>query len=95
MLLQPIVIFVFTIMFSFICGYRGNEWAWRKGNHTNTETFLKVQQTWNRAGIFSLIMCIIILILLIVIIVSCLSYLSNFSQTLGIHNQLGIRNQLV
>ncbi|MFV0412645.1 MAG: hypothetical protein ACK5L3_05135 [Oscillospiraceae bacterium] len=39
-----------NIVWPFICGIKGNEWAWEAGNYTDVATFRAVQDTWNRAG---------------------------------------------
>jgi len=72
---------VFNIVWIFVCGFKGNEWAWQKGNYEDVETFLAVQQTWNRAGIVSIILSIIAIIiflfLLPVLVYVSTSYLYN------------------
>ncbi|MBM7436381.1 hypothetical protein JOD28_001738 [Leuconostoc rapi] len=35
----------------FVCGFKGNEWAWQDGDYKDIETFKAVQATWNRAGL--------------------------------------------
>lgn len=39
-----------NIVWPFICGVKGNEWAWEAGKYTDIATFRAVQDTWNRAG---------------------------------------------
>ncbi|AYY79826.1 MULTISPECIES: hypothetical protein [Proteus] len=55
-----------NLIWIFICGIKGNEWAWKKGDYDSVETFMKVQETWNRAGfiyfIISIIMAVIFFI---------------------------------
>lgn len=58
-----------NIIWVFICGAKGNEWAWKKGNYTDVETFLKVQKTWNKAGITSFILAILGIILYFILII--------------------------
>ena len=52
---------IFNIVWIFVCGTKGNEWAWKKENYKDTDTFLAVQKTWNRAGIFQFVITIIAL----------------------------------
>ncbi|WP_461240429.1 ribonuclease G [Paucilactobacillus sp. N302-9] len=49
---------VFNIVWIFVCGFKGNEWAWENGNYRDVETFKAVQATWNRAGLFQFIIAI-------------------------------------
>jgi hypothetical protein len=35
----------------FVCGARGNIWAWKSGKFKDLDTFLTTQRTWNIAGI--------------------------------------------
>lgn len=44
-------------------GFKGNEWAWQKGDYQDVETFKAVQATWNRAGIVQFIISIAIFVL--------------------------------
>lgn len=51
---------VFNIIWAFVCGFKGNEWAWKNGDYNNIESFKKVQQTWNLAGLVFFIVSIVI-----------------------------------
>lgn len=53
---------LFNIIWVFVCGIKGNEWAWKKGDYKDTETFLAVQKTWNRAGVFQFVVAILVLV---------------------------------
>lgn len=52
----------FNFIWMFVCGFKGNEWAWKSNNyqHEDLRKFLTIQKTWNRGGIakfiFSLVM---------------------------------------
>lgn len=59
---------VFNLVWMFVCGAKGNQWAWKKGNYTDVETFLAVQKTWNKAGLWSFILSILFMILYFVAI---------------------------
>ena len=56
----------FNLIWMFVCGIKGNEWAWKKGNYkpTDIQKFLTIQKTWNRGGIgqFILSLCIMLLV---------------------------------
>lgn len=49
---------LFNLVWFFVCGAKGNEWAWKKGNYSSAEEFLKVQETWNRAGLFQFLIVV-------------------------------------
>ncbi len=57
----PLLVFVplLNLVWIFVCGLKGNEWAWQKGDYDSVETFMKVQETWNRAGFIYFIVSII------------------------------------
>lgn len=65
----------FNIIWVFVCGAKGNEWAWKSGKFNNLDHFLAAQETWNRAGIFSIIITgsILALYILGIILVLALS----------------------
>lgn len=58
---------LFNIVWIFVCGAKGNEWAWQNNDYKDVDTFLAVQKTWNRAGLFSFIITMAILALYILI----------------------------
>lgn len=45
----------FGFIWVFVCGFKGNEWAWKKYEDKDLNIFLNVQKTWNRAGFWSFI----------------------------------------
>ncbi|AVH74696.1 hypothetical protein [Weissella koreensis] len=49
---------IFGFIWRFVCGFKGNDWAWKKGNYSSVDEFKKVQSTWNRAGLFLFILAI-------------------------------------
>jgi hypothetical protein len=60
---------IFGIIWAFVCGAKGNEWAWKKGGYgpNDMEAFKKTQKTWGRAGLFAFIFFVISYVLLIII----------------------------
>lgn len=54
---------LFNIVWIFVCGAKGNTWAWKNGNYKDLDTFLAVQKTWNRAGLVAFIVFAVILII--------------------------------
>lgn len=59
----------FYFIWIFVCGAKGNEWAWKKGNYKTVEEFMKVQETWNRAGLISFIILLVLIVLYILFVV--------------------------
>lgn len=55
----------FNVIWMFVCGIKGNEWAWINGDYPDVATFQAVQKTWNRAGLFAFILATIGIILFI------------------------------
>jgi hypothetical protein len=56
-----------TLVWLFVCGARGNQWAWKSGEFKDVETFLAVQRTWNRAGIVAFVFAIIVVVISIIL----------------------------
>ena len=61
---------IFNIVWIFVVGFKGNEWAWQKGDYKDVETFKAVQATWNRAGLVQFILSIAVFTLYVLFIVS-------------------------
>jgi hypothetical protein len=59
----PLICFIPFIGFiwAFVCGAKGNEWAFKSNNYTEADLprFLATQETWNRAGIARFVFAII------------------------------------
>ncbi|WP_379945753.1 ribonuclease G [Enterococcus devriesei] len=71
---------IFNIVWIFVCGFKGNEWAWQKGDYEDVETFLAVQKTWNRAGLVNFIISIILVVFYFVFVAAIVtSILSSYS----------------
>lgn len=68
---------IFNLVWIFVCGFKGNTWAWQKGDYQDVETFLAVQKTWNRAGIVYFIISIALLFLYIFFIGTVLTFFIN------------------
>lgn len=66
----PLLCFIpiFNIIWIFVCGAKGNEWAWKNGNYSSVDEFKKVQATWNRAGFASFILSIVVVVFYFVLI---------------------------
>lgn len=64
---------IFNFVWIFVCGFKGNEWAWQKGDYQDVETFQAVQATWNRAGLAQFIIGIAGLVLYVIFIFFILS----------------------
>ncbi|MCC8440029.1 MULTISPECIES: hypothetical protein [Leuconostoc] len=68
---------VFNFVWIFVCGFKGNEWAWQKGDYKDVETFKAVQVTWNRAGIVQFIIAIAIMVLYFMFFAAIISSVVN------------------
>jgi len=68
---------VFNLFWMFVCGFKGNEWAWQKGDYKDIDTFKAVQATWNRAGLVQFIIFIVLMALYLLFIVIFLSTMMN------------------
>lgn len=55
---------LFNIVWVFVCGAKGNKWAWENGNYSDVQRFLKIQQTWNRAGLAAFLITLIIIVVI-------------------------------
>ena len=71
---------IFNIVWVFICGFKGNQWAWDNNDYRDLEEFKKVQDTWNRAGFIAFIIFIIIFVLYFVFIGSIIAAIITGSQ---------------
>jgi hypothetical protein len=76
----------FNIVWIFVCGAKGNEWAWKAGEYKSVEEFNMVQSTWNRAGlvsfIISVVSCILMILFSAVIGAAMYSMMPGWSNTL-------------
>lgn len=76
----PLLCFIpyFNIIWMFVCGAKGNEWAWKSNNYgpEDVEKFLAIQDTWNRGGIAKFIIGIasFVMVLLVLIIFSAVFF---------------------
>lgn len=50
---------ILNIIWPFVCGFKGNEWAWKDGRYNDITSFKKVQETWNLAGLIYFIVSIV------------------------------------
>lgn len=64
---------IFNIVWIFVCGAKGNEWAWKNGHYKDIETFKAVQWTWNRAGLVYFIIAVVFIVFYILLFASMLS----------------------
>ncbi|KMT22552.1 hypothetical protein [Clostridium cylindrosporum] len=67
----------FNVIWIFVCGAKGNSWAWKTGEFKDVETFLAVQKTWNRAGLVGFIISVVFLVLYVLFLGSIISSFAN------------------
>ncbi|MBS7576012.1 MULTISPECIES: ribonuclease G [unclassified Enterococcus] len=79
---------LFNLIWMFVCGAKGNEWAWRDGNYQpeDLETFKKVQATWNRAGLVMFIINCVLIVLLTVFYIAIFSFIINNINDMNSYN---------
>ncbi|MDR3190752.1 MAG: ribonuclease G [Lactobacillaceae bacterium] len=53
----------FNLIWMFVCGFKGNEWAWNSNEYKDVDTFRAVQATWNRAGLVQFIIAVVVAVL--------------------------------
>ena len=68
---------IFNIIWIFVVGFKGNEWAWQKGEYKDVDTFKAVQATWNRAGLVQFIISFAVFVLYTVFVVLAIIMASN------------------
>lgn len=59
-----------NVIWVFVCGAKGNEWAWKSGEFKDVEQFMAVQRTWNKAGFVYFIITMIVVVLYIISIIA-------------------------
>ncbi len=69
---------ILNLIWPFVCGAKGNEWAWQNGNYIDIHHFNAVMEPWNRAGkimfIFSVcFFCLYFLFILLFLLLSAFS----------------------
>lgn len=75
--MEELLRLIFNIVWVFVVGFKGNEWAWQKGDYQDVETFKAVQATWNRAGLVQFIVAIVIFVLYMFVFASLVTSLIN------------------
>lgn len=68
---------LFNIVWIFVCGAKGNQWAWEKGEYSNIDEFMKVQKTWNRAGLVMFLFTVIFVIFYLVMACMLIASVAN------------------
>lgn len=68
---------IFDIVWIFICGAKGNEWAWKDGHYTDVESFKNTQATWNRAGLVMFIIQVVLIALYILLLGMIFTFFSH------------------
>lgn len=78
---------IFNIVWIFVCGFKGNEWAWRAGNYRDVQEFKAVQATWNRAGlVYFIILLITVGIFVLLAALGVFAFLFNGDTTTSVNN---------
>ena len=69
---------LFNIVWIFVCGFKGNEWAWKSNDYPDVASFKRVQATWNRAGLVSFIFSVAAIILYLIFFAAILASLPDY-----------------
>ncbi|QNN75019.1 hypothetical protein H9L19_06440 [Weissella diestrammenae] len=69
---------IFNIVWIFVVGAKGNEWAWQDGDTKDIATFKAIQDTWNRAGIAKLILVVFGIVVYILFLASFISAITSY-----------------
>lgn len=59
---------LFNLVWIFICGAKGNEWAWKNNNYSSPDEFFLVQKTWNKAGFVMFIIALVFIVIYVLLI---------------------------
>jgi hypothetical protein len=68
----------FNLIWYFVCGAKGNEWAWKSGEFKDVEQFMAAQRTWNRAGLVCFIINIAGVALVLIFYAAIIALLTPF-----------------
>ncbi len=69
---------VLNIVWLFVCGAKGNEWAYNSGKFKSVEEFVAVQKTWNRAGLTMFVIYIVYIAIVFLALFSAILAASSF-----------------
>lgn len=70
-------------IFSIIAGFCGARWAYESGEFATVEEFNAVMKSWNRAGLFSLIVTAAILVLYFVLFAVIIGSFASLASTMN------------
>ncbi len=69
----------FNFVWMFVCGFKGNEWAWKNKSWTSIEEFTQVQKKW--ATISNIIVGIILVLSIVLLSIACIIEDNNLTIT--------------
>ena len=70
-----------NIVWVFVSGAKAEKWAWESGEFENEKTFRATMRSWNRAGLLTFIITIVVLVLYLVMGVSLFAMLRYAGET--------------
>ncbi len=71
-----------NIVWVFVSGVKGEKWAWESGEFANEQAFRATMRSWNRAGLLTFIITVVVLILYAVLGVTMFSTLQRYGYDL-------------
>ena len=64
-----------NIVWPFVCGAKAEQWAWESGEFEDEKSFRATMRSWNRAGLLSFIITIVVLVLYLILAVGLVAAL--------------------
>lgn len=72
-----------NIIWIFVCGAKGHQWAWESGKFRSVEEFERVQQTWDRAGLVAFIVSVVSVLFLILFFIQLIQTIAAMGDYYG------------
>jgi hypothetical protein len=70
----------FNFVWIFVCGAKGEEWAWKSGEFQDEGSFHATMKSWNRAGLLSLIILAVVVVIWLIAGASMLIWFQNIGS---------------
>lgn len=72
-----------NIVWVFVSGAKAEKWAWESGEFENEKCFRAAMKSWNRAGLLTFIITVVVAVLYIVLGVTVFSALRRYGYDIG------------
>ena len=74
-----------NIVWPFVCGAKGEKWAWETGEY-DFNAFQVMVKSWNRAGLFAFILAVVVIVINIVAAASFTALIASFFNNMSTVN---------